>query len=182
MPLPAATQQSVCGNCLNNPPAFDRTLALYAYAPPVDYMIQQLKFAGRLYLAPVLGRLLARHAASRVSPECIMPVPLHASRIRERGFNQAMELARPVGRALRIPIDTRTCHRNRATPAQSGMSRQGRQTNIRDAFKIRRPVPATHIALIDDVMTTGSTVNELARALKTNGAREVSVIVVARAI
>lgn len=182
LPLPDAPANTLCGTCLNSSPAFDRTLALYQYAPPVDYMIQQLKFAGRLYFAPVLGALLARHIASHISPACLMPVPLHRSRLRERGFNQAMELARPIAHRLRIPIHARICRRTRATTAQSGMPRQGRRSNVRNAFTVRGPLPASHIAIVDDVMTTGSTVNELARLLKQNGAREVSVIVAARAI
>jgi ComF family protein len=182
MPLSDVTAASVCGRCLTHPPAFDRTVALCAYAPPVDYMIQQLKFAGQLFFAAVLGALLARHTASRISPERIIPVPLHASRLRERGFNQAMELARPIARHLSLPLDIRTCRKTRATAAQSGMSRRGRHSNIKHAFAVRGKLASAHIALVDDVMTTGSTVNELARVLKLHGAREVTVIVVARAV
>lgn len=182
LPLPAANGVSLCGSCLDNPPAFDRTLALCTYAPPVDFMIQQLKFSGELHFAPVLGGLLANQFATCMAPDTVLPVPLHLSRLRERGFNQAVELARPLARGLRVPLDTRSCRRTRATAAQSGMSRTGRQTNIRQAFEIVRPFRASRVALIDDVMTTGSTVNELARVLKRNGAQEVTVVVVARAV
>lgn len=181
-PLPAAPPDSLCGRCLNQPPAFDRVIALCEYAPPLDHLIHQLKFSGRLHLARLLGELLAERARRVVRPDCILPMPLHATRLRQRGFNQAMELARPVARTLAAPLDTKTCIRIRATPAQSKLSRTGRQSNVKGAFAVQGPVQTPHIAIVDDVMTTGSTAGELARALKSGGAQKITVIVVARAL
>jgi ComF family protein len=110
-----------------------------------------------------------------------VPVPLHRSRLRERGFNQAIELARPVARALAAPLDMRSCCRARATTAQASLSRTARRENLKGAFTMRHELNVRHVVIVDDVMTTGSTADELAQALKGGGAAKVSVLVVARA-
>ncbi|HKH20400.1 MAG TPA: ComF family protein, partial [Gammaproteobacteria bacterium] len=114
--LPVASSDiTLCGACQRQPPAIDATIALYLYQHPIDHFIHQLKFHGRLAHAWLLGCLLTKHLAARLSllPDCIVPVPLHPHRIRARGFNQALELARQIGRRLQVPVDYRTMRRNR---------------------------------------------------------------------
>ena len=181
LPVPGTSGELLCATCLRDPPAFERTRVLYDYAPPVDEMIRQLKYAGRLHLARLFGMQLATLAAGLPAADCIVPVPLHPSRLRERGFNQAIELARPLARALGAPVDTRSCYRARATTTQASLSRTARRENLKGAFTVRRELRAQHVVIVDDVMTTGTTAGELAQALKASGAADVSVLVVARA-
>jgi len=114
-------------------------------------------------------------------PELILPVPLYKSRYRERGFNQAIEIARTVGKELQIPLDITSCRRHRDTPHQTQLPAQKRRKNLKNAFSVIKPIHARHIAILDDVMTTGSTVHELAYVLKKAGASRVDVWVCARA-
>jgi len=182
-PLAGCGEIPVCGRCQRQPPAFDACTALFHYQPPADYLIKRLKFSGELALGPLLSGLLAARIKQRASPlpGLVVPVPLHRSRRRERGFNQAMELARSLGRMLDLPVDPRLCERPKRTSPQSLLSTPERKKNLRNAFRITRPEAAAHIAIVDDVMTSGHTANELARALKTAGAERVEVWVIARA-
>ena len=182
-PLPVHADDSHCGHCQKRPPAFDTTTALFHYRPPVDYLIKQLKFANELAIIPLLSALLSARLTTRAAPlpSLIVPVPLHQIRLRERGFNQATELARRVGRELGIRSDHRLCTRNRDTRPQSLLSPNARRLNLRNAFSVQPKQVAGHIAIIDDVMTTGHTSNELARVLKQAGAEQVEVWVIARA-
>jgi len=173
-----------CGACQKHPPAFTRAIALYHYAPPVDHFIRELKFHQRLGLARLLGEHLAqRLAAEMTRPDLIIPIPLHGARLRERGYNQALEIARPVARALGVPLDFRSLVRVRATAPQTGMMLVARRKNLRNAFHLRDPatVHGRHVALVDDVMTTGSTVQAAAKCLRQAGAETVEIWVVARA-
>ncbi len=176
-PLPAA---GTCGRCLLRPLPHARTVAALRYAYPVDRLILALKFSGRLAVARVLGELLADTVPDR-DVELIVPVPLHPSRIRERGFNQALEIARPVARATGIRIASRTCVRTRSTQPQSALEPRARRRNVRGAFKVVRPVAGRMIAVVDDVYTTGHTVSAVAMALLAAGATRVEVWCVARA-
>lgn len=182
MPLPAQVQDHRCGHCQRQPPAFDATTALFHYRPPVDYLIKQLKFANEPAIAPLLATLMSARLTTREAalPSLLLPVPLHQTRLRERGFNQATELARRVGRELGIRSDHRCCKRNRHTRPQSLLSPNARRLNLRNAFSVRGSLSG-HVAIIDDVMTTGHTGNELARVLKQAGAERVEVWVIARA-
>lgn len=179
----AGPGQLLCGTCQQHPPHFDTTTALLQYRPPVDYLVQRLKFSGELAIAPLLATLLAQRLVSAAvpRPELIVPVPLHRSRLRERGFNQATEIARRLGRRLQLPVDQRLCVRTRKTDAQSLLPVKIRHWNVRNAFAVTGEIPGCHAAIVDDVMTTGHTVNELARALKRAGAERVDVWVIARA-
>ena len=180
--LPDGNGARECGACLRKPPAFDAATALLHYRPPVDYLIQRLKFSGELAIAPLLARLLAGKIAGRTGalPDLLVPVPLHRVRLRERGFNQAMELARHLGRRLGVPVDPRLCRRNRRTPPQSLTPPGQRRRNLRGAFGLHGELGAGHVAIIDDVMTTGHTADELADVLKRAGSACVEVWIVAR--
>ena len=169
-----------CGACLQRPPAFDRTHAALAYAFPLDRLIPRLKYNGQLALAPALGECLAAAAAAGPRPDCLIPMPLHARRIRERGFNHATEIAREVAKRLDLPLDIGSCQRIRDTPPQMGLKYDARRRNVRGAFVCTGDVRGRRIALVDDVMTTGTSLDELAATLKQAGALEVETWVVAR--
>ena len=181
--LPVPAHSRICGQCQQQESAIGRTVAPWLYQPPVDGLIQDLKFHGKLPAGRLLGAMLARCAAIRASPaEAIVPLPLHHRRLRERGFNQAAEIARPLARELGIPLRTGWLRRPTATGPQARLDRDERRHNIRGVFRAEPDVRGRRIALLDDVVTTGSTVEEAARALRLAGAREVEVWAVARAV
>lgn len=171
---------AVCGQCLKHPPYFKRTVAVYAYAFPLDKLVQAFKFSEKLYLAQSLGDRLAQCVVVR--PDCLVALPLHPLRLRERGFNQSSQLAHRIGHQLNLPVLPLACQRVRNTASQSLLPLKGRGKNMRKAFACTSAVAGKHVAVVDDVMTTGATVNELARALLNAGAIEVSVWVVARTL
>ncbi len=172
----------VCGQCLKNPPPFDHTLAAFSYSFPVSQLIKALKFHERLILVNFLADQVAKKADAR--PDCLLALPLHPTRLRERGFNQSQLLAARVAKRLRIPLLTDACHRLRDTPPQSSLPWKERDKNMRGAFEVTAlaDIRGKHVAIVDDVMTTGASTGELARALKQAGAGEVSVWVVARTL
>jgi ComF family protein len=172
----------LCGRCLSNPPAFDATVAPFTHQGAVRHLITGLKFNAQYKNARLLGLLLAESLqANPQRPDCIMPVPLHKARYRERGFNQSIEIARTVSKTLQIPVDVNVCVRHRNTPHQTTLTAKQRRTNIKNAFTVTKPITAQHIAIVDDVMTTGATVHELAMVLKKAGVARVDVWVCARA-
>jgi ComF family protein len=183
LPLPACCDDELCGRCQKLAPAFDATTALFHYRPPVDYLIKRLKFSNELAIGPLLSGLLAERLAARPAPlpGLLIPVPLHHTRLRERGYNQATELARGIGNRLGIRTTHRLCLRNRKTEPQSLLTHNARRLNLRNAFTVTVARVPGHIAIIDDVMTTGHTAGELARALKCAGAKRIEVWVIARA-
>ena len=172
----------LCGACLKHPPAFDGTHAALSYAFPVDRMIPRLKYHGQLAIAPALGECLARAVEHAARPDRLIAMPLHATRIRERGFNHATEIARVVARRLDLPLDLASCQRIRDTPPQMGLKHDARRRNVRGAFRCSGDVMGKRIAIVDDVMTTGTSLDEMAATLKQAGAREVSCWVVARTL
>lgn len=180
--LPLPNPAELCGLCLQDPPSYDSAVSLFRYAYPADHLILRLKFQAQLHLARALGELLAQHLKGQVQtmPELIIPVPLHRSRLRERGFNQALEVARPIARSLSIPVDYKSCERVRKTSAQSLLPAAERRKNIKGAFRVTRPITARHVAILDDVMTTGHTVQELAATLRKAGVERIDVWVLAR--
>lgn len=182
-PLPACQDENLCGRCQRQAPAFDATTALFHYRPPVDHLIKRLKFSSELAIGPLLSGLLANRLVARDAPlpALLIPVPLHHTRLQERGYNQATELARGVGRKLNIRINHRLCARNRNTAPQSLLTHNARRLNLRNAFTVIAEQVPGHVAIIDDVMTTGQTASELARVLKRAGAKRVEVWVIARA-
>lgn len=163
------------------PPGMDEAHALFLYAPPVDQLIQRLKFQHQLAPARVLGMLMARARRGTALPLALVPVPLHPRRLRERGFNQSAEIGRHVARRLALPLRANLLERQRHTPAQSGLDAADRARNIAGAFRVRpgEAAPA-RVALLDDVLTTGATAAAAARALRAAGCREVLLWVCAR--
>jgi len=182
-PLAGPAPDTLCGRCQSQPPAFDLTTALFHYRPPVDHLVKRFKFAEELAVGELLAAMLAARLAARTArlPRLLLPVPLHPARLHGRGFNQATEIARCIGSRLGIGVDSRACRRKRDTEAQSLLSPNARRINLRNAFAVRRPPAAAHIAIIDDVMTTGHTANELARVLREAGVDHIEVWVLARA-
>ncbi|MDO9215826.1 MAG: ComF family protein [Lacisediminimonas sp.] len=184
MPLPHAGGTR-CGSCLQHGPAFDRTLVAVDYGAPLDRLVLALKYAGKLELAhccaAALGPLLA---SDPVLPDLLCPVPLSAGRLQERGYNQALEIARPLARRLRIALHARLLERVRETPAQARLPAPLRGDNVRNAFLLLPTAAAIvagrHVGVVDDVMTTGATLDEIASTLKRFGASRVTNIVFAR--
>jgi ComF family protein len=186
-PLPAAGMGScgICGVCLSYPPSYDATVFAVDYAPPLDHLVLQLKFSARLPLAPWFAELLRDAVLARTDmalPDLLCPVPLGPARLVERGYNQALEIARPLAAALGVPLHPRLALRQADTRAQSGISPHERAENIRGAFAIDDPdlVEGRHVGIVDDVMTSGSTLEELAATFKRFGAARVSNLVFAR--
>lgn len=178
-PTPAG---EVCGACLGHPPAFDRTRAALAYAFPLDRLIPRLKYHGQLAIAPALGDCLAHAVEHAPRPDRLIAVPLHPARIRARGFNHAGEIARELAQRLGVPLDTASCRRVRDTPPQTGLKHDARRRNVRGAFACTDDLSGLRIGIVDDVMTTGTSVDELAKTLKQAGAASVEAWVVARTL
>ena len=174
--------EALCGRCQTQPPSFERCMAMFSYQSPADHLLQALKFNGDLHMARILGNLMSNWITQLmdVKPEVLVPVPLHNRRLRERGFNQALELARPIARQLDLPMELHSCIRIKTTSPQSDLTRKERKKNVKNAFEVLKPVSG-HIAIIGDVMTTGSTAHELASTLLEAGASNVDVWVCARA-
>ena len=180
---------AVCGACLRVPPPFDRCTAAVDYAFPWDRLVSGFKFNGHTewaaLLADVLGQALVREQRpGDTAASLVLPVPLSPARLRERGYNQAWELARRLAARQRLPAQPQWLQRLRDTPHQVGLSRVERERNLHDAMWVppqgRAGVAGRHVALVDDVMTTGMTAAAAARALKAVGAASVQVWVVAR--
>jgi len=173
---------AACGRCLARPPPWEAAFSLLRYDYPADSAIKSLKYGARLAVGRVLGELMAERLAGRALPAVIVPVPLHPVRERERGFNQATELARPLAAALGLMLDAGLCRRVRATPSQSALDRRTRARNLRGAFVLRRALDADEIAIVDDVVTTGATAAALTHTLRRAGARRVEIWSAARAV
>jgi ComF family protein len=166
---------------MRRPPPFAASQVPLLYQPPVNRLIGEFKFRQRLYLAEPLSRLFCAALATELSrPDLILPVPLHPRRLRERGFNQSLELAHRIAAELELKIDWRSCRRIRATPPQSGLEQGARRKNLRSAFVADSALSGRHIALFDDVITTGATVTAASRALLQAGASRVDVWALAR--
>lgn len=192
LPLPAHVPDGLhCGACQRRAPPYDQAVAVFRYEGAVRWLIHEFKFRHRLALGRLLGHLLAdtaRWQAAASLPDLLLPVPLHPARLRERGYNQALEVARVAASQLGIGIDPNGIERVVATVPQLSLARAQRLVNVRGAFRLRR-VPhgardprlaGRHLAIVDDVVTTGATVGELARLLRRAGAARVDVWAIAR--
>lgn len=169
-----------CGACLKEPPYFDRTIALWRYDFPLDRIIQAMKYRHQVAAARWLGEALAERLPG--AGQWIVPMPLHPERIRERGFNQSMEMARALARARHLPLAGECLLRQRPTPPQAELEHRERQRNVRGAFACTSDLTGRAIVLVDDVMTTGASANECARVLRLHGAATITVAVAARAL
>lgn len=182
--LPLQVSAPLCGECLKRPPPFGAAWVPFRYGHPLDLLEARFKFRGDLAAGRVLAELMLERARidTPALPALLIPVPLHRTRLRERGYNQALELAKPLAQALGIPLRNDFLVRDKATPAQIGLDAKARRRNLRDAFSARAHVEwPLHVALIDDVMTTGATLREIARVLKRAGVKRVDAWALARA-
>lgn len=184
LPLDASADGLLCGDCLDTPPGFESAVCAVHYRPPADWLIRQFKYHGRPACAgPLASLLLAAlqsHYRDAPWPGLILPVPLHPTRLAERGYNQSLLLAERLARATGIPLARDGCLRLRPTPSQSGLDRSERRRNLKNAFRVLADVRGQRVAIVDDVLTTGVTGDMLARALRRAGAREVHLWCVAR--
>lgn len=170
----------ICGACLARPAHYERTIALWRYDFPGDRLVQALKYRARLPLAGFFARALADRVGR--TADLIIPMPLHRARLAERGFNPAVEIARPLARLTRTALATAGARRLRRTAPQAGLPFEERAANVRGAFACAADVRGKRVAVVDDVMTTGTTLDELARVLRAAGARAVENWVVARTL
>jgi ComF family protein len=177
LPLPAPA----CGACLRRPPPLDALHAVFGYARPLDRLLPRFKFHGDLAAGRLLAQLMTDACAVLPRPDALIPIPLHGSRLRTRGYDQALELARPLARALDLPLHGNVLQRLRATAPQSELNALARRRNMRNAFVVRNDValPA-HVVLIDDVMTTGATLHAAAKVLRRAGVQRIDAWVCAR--
>ena len=186
-PVGLADALTPCAACQLEQPAYDATVAAADYGAPLDGLVLQLKFGGVLALAPWCAGAIRTAVLARpgfLLPQLLCPVPMGPARLVDRGYNQALEIARPLSRALGIPLAARLAIRALNTRAQSTVAPGERKKNIRDAFTVAPDalamVRGAHIGVVDDVMTSGHTLNELARTFKRFGAARVSNLVFAR--
>ncbi|MFM4720756.1 ComF family protein [Aeromonas bivalvium] len=171
----------LCGRCQRRPPPWDRLQVIGDYQAPYPWLIPRLKYGGDLLLAPLLARLLADHLVLDNPPEAILPVPLHWWRQWRRGFNQAQLIGTDLSRLTGIPLDTGVIRRIRATPQQTQLSAGERRRNLKGAFALA-PHPYRHVALLDDVVTTGATTGQLSRLLRHSGIEKIEVWALCRTL
>ena len=173
-----------CGNCLHAIPHFDATHALFTYDYPINGLLQHYKYREMIHLAHTFSGLLHQRKLSTFiqNIDVIIPMPMHHQRLKERGFNQALELARLLSRKMGITLDYKNCQRIKLTPPQANLALKERTRNIRGVFECKKNFQGQRIALVDDVMTTGASLNELAKTLKNSGAAHVECWVIARTL
>lgn len=168
-----------CGSCLTDPPFFDSTQALFEYAYPVDALLQALKYQHALHLARMFASISLKHVITS-DVDCVLPMPMHPARMQQRGFNQSLELAKRIAKLLHKPLATHHCQRIKNTPPQASLPLKSRVNNIKAAFSCDDYFVGKHVAIVDDVMTSGASLNELAKTLKAAGAAKVTCWVIAR--
>ena len=173
----------LCGECLLDPPAFETARALFQYGEAAAKAVTRLKYGVMPHLAEVMGRMLLPAVSRLGAVDLVVPVPLHRSRLVSRGFNQSALLAQPISRWIAAPLAGNAVVRTRATASQAGLNREDRRKNLRGAFSVPIPgcVAEKRVLVVDDVVTTGTTVRELSRCLMQAGAKSVVVVAFARA-
>ena len=177
-----SVQNDLCGQCIQIPPEVDYTISLFHYKNPVSYLIGQMKFQQQLSCAAILGSLLSTEILKRNTfPDALLPVPLHNSRLAKRGFNQSLEISKSIAKEKQLPLLLNSVSRVINTEAQTHLNKQQRLKNIKGCFNLLEAPSIDHIVIIDDVITTGATTNELARILKSSGVKKVGVWSIARA-
>ncbi|AWK13958.1 DNA utilization protein GntX [Candidatus Fukatsuia symbiotica] len=186
--LPSETPSLPCGRCLLNPPCWTNITFVSNYQPPLSTLIKRMKFDGMTQLAPLLARLLllrwlnAKRHGERIKPQRIISVPLHKYRCWQRGFNQSDLLARPLARWLNCDYHPRSLIRLHSTPPQQQLNAATRRKNLRGVFHCVDPIRGQHLALLDDVVTTGSTVTEIANLLLAQGAASLQIWCICRTL
>jgi len=187
LPLPVDVgNQPSCGRCIKKTPSYDYSRSVFRYEGDIINLIHQLKFGEKISYARSIGEILLASFESELLekhgvPDCIIPVPIHDKRLRGRGYNQSIEIARVMAKKLEMPIAYDAVVKKHSTLAQSGLNAKERQRNIKNAFDVINVENYKHVLIVDDVVTTGSTVNEIAKALKKNGVDRVGVLSIARA-
>jgi len=171
---------ALCGACLSAPPQFDATVAAFRYGFPADRLVQALKYQRRLATADFFAQAML--AGPRPAGDMIVPLPLFRARLAERGFNQSVEIARRLARALELPLELDGCLRSRDTAPQASLPWKARRKNIRHAFECAIDLTGRSVIVVDDVMTTGATLDEFARTLKAHGAARVTNWIAVRTI
>ncbi len=185
LPLPFAADGQLCGECLSEPPPYDYSVIPWRYQYPVDSMIGRYKYQHqRQFARPLIEGLSQRLAAGLDSgqlprPDCLLPAPMHPSRRRKRGFNQAQDIAEQLGQQLNLPVATGLVRRSRKVRSQRELNRRERQANLKGVFELRA-LPARSVAIVDDVVTTGATAQALATLLMDAGTQQVQVWALAR--
>lgn len=179
--LPTPTGE-VCGHCLSQPPLFSRTIAAFGYGYPLDKLIQGMKYGEQLALAHAFAKKLLPRIDQCNLPDHIIAMPLHPAKLRERGFNQSALIAATVARNLKLELLPNACRRVRDTPPQSSLPWKERKKNVSNAFRCDMDLAGKRVALVDDVLTTGASLNALAGAALKRGAVEVSAWVIARTL
>jgi len=187
LPSPVALTYSLahrCHHCIVRPPAYEKAWTLYPYLPPLQDAIGLFKYRGKVSLATPLGRLMLGALPTSLEADVVIPVPLHPTRLREREFNQSLLLADQIAQYIGSPLSFTNLVRTTPSEPQSTLSRKERLKNLRQAFAVRRPllIARKRVLLIDDVFTTGTTVNECAKVLRKAGAETVFVLTLARTI
>ena len=179
LPIPSGDW---CGHCLSHPPKFSRSTALYSYTFPINKLIQQLKYGDQLALADTFASKLAQRLDRARLPDLIIAMPLHPNKLKQRGYNQSLLLARKLAQELDVKLITHACRRVRDTPSQSSLPFKERGKNMRNAFVCEVDLSGMKVALVDDVLTSGASMDALAAAALKRGASEVQVWVVARTL
>lgn len=180
-PLPDA-DYLVCGRCIKKPPHFDKAHIAYRFEEPLRSLLHRFKYHNSLYLGSFLTHLILRSLENQTSPvQCLIPVPMHPKRLKLRGFNQAAVLTQALSKKLQIPYDLISCQKIINTAPQASLDGEQRQKNLRHAFQVKK-IPYEHVALIDDLLTTGCTANELAHTLKKSGVHQVDIWCCARTV
>lgn len=174
--------QAHCGRCQKMPPYYDSSVVLFEYVEPINHMLNKFKFHHQLCYGNLFGNLLAERLACHniPLPELVIPVPLHPARLRVRGYNQALELARPLAKILKLKLNYSALIRRHNTAQQSLLAKTQRYANVQGAFQLIRPLTARYVALLDDVITTGSTINACSKILKAGGVENIAVLAIAK--